>query len=858
MHTFVPSKLAPPALPRDLVSRPALRAALDAGAQRALTLVCAPPGFGKTLILAEWVKRSPNIPTAWVSLDEEDLDPRRLWSSVLAALRACPGLPQSSRLHRLLVSRTTVEIDFLDDLLQALAELQQPVRVVLDDVHHLRHGPVIDHLRMLVRDHGPQLHLVLASRMDPFLPLARMRLNDELSELRVDRLRFTLAESLALLDRDGLSLEHGQCVHLYEQTGGWVAGLRLAIRSLSDNADPSAFLDAFSGDERSVADYLAGEVLAEVPEYQRDVLRRTSIADPIPPGLAVELCEREDAADVLDALVHDLGLVTVSEAGGGEYRVQELLRSYLAADLRRHGDDLQAVLHRRAAQWWERRGRLVEAVRHVGRTGDPDFIADLVRKRTPELIAKGEHSVLLDMAATLGDQQDMDAWRSALSAQVHLLRGDCEAVAAEVRCSRQRGGGDVGSRLAMLLTALEQLAGVAGCPPRVDPLPEDPALAALVLAGRGTAWIMSGAFADGRADLTASLDEARRLELPLLEAQCLTILGAATWLCGDLQKAASLTAAASAALRGGGWHTTGWAAVARAVAGLAALDRAQPKSASDAADAGLRTPTADLHPVIRFALRVVRAGVLFDYGEKAAALLELQQARAEVGQATVPLVLAARAALLEHRTALRLGYARAAASAAGWLGGRAGAYSERLLMRAWLEAAAGSFRAAYDTVAPLREATAEPAWAGTVVEAWLVTSRIALEDGERPAARHALRAALDGAMQLDLVRPFALAAPGVRALLVDELVGGDERSRFAARALAAGRTEGRATSVVLTAREHDVLALLPSLLNLDEIADDLSVSINTVKSHVRSIYDKLGAGTRRRAVLAAHEQGILR
>ncbi|MGN6752248.1 MAG: response regulator transcription factor, partial [Intrasporangium sp.] len=184
--------------------------------------------------------------------------------------------------------------------------------------------------------------------------------------------------------------------------------------------------------------------------------------------------------------------------------------------------------------------------------------------------------------------------------------------------------------------------------------------------------------------------------------------------------------------------------------------------------------------------------------------------------------------------------------------------AERTLMRAWFESTAGFAQAADAALAPLRDPSADPAWYGTAVEAWLVTSRIALEDGDRPAARHALRCALDRAMPLDLVRPFGLAAAGVRALLVDELVGGDERSRFAARALRAGQTAGRSTSAVLTARERDVLSLLPSLLNLDEIADDLSVSINTVKSHVRSIYDKLGAGTRRTAVLAAHEQGILR
>jgi LuxR family maltose regulon positive regulatory protein len=857
MDVCVPSKLAPPALLRDLVSRPTLRAALDAGAQRALTLVCAPPGFGKTLLLADWVKRSPDIPTAWVSLDEEDVDPRRLWSGVLAALRACPSVPRSSRLHRLLVSRTTVELDFLDDLLQALAELPQPVRLVLDDVHHLRHGPVVEHLRILVRDHAPQLRLILASRMDPFLPLARMRLNDELSELRVDRMRFSVAESLALLERNGLGLERRQCVDLHERTGGWVAGLRLAMRSLSGSTDADSFLDAFSGDERSVADYLTGEVLAEISDQQREVLRRTSIADPIPPGLAVELCEREDAADVLDALVHELGLVTVSDVDHGEYRVQELLRSYLVADLRRRGDD-QAVLHRRAARWWDRQGRPAKALRHACRTGDREFIADLVRRRTPELVAKGEHDVLLDLMAVSDGDHEMEAWRAVLSAQAHLLSGDRAAVCGQVRRARESGGVEPGSGLALLLTAIEQLAGVAACPPRVVALPEDLALAALVLAGRGAGRVASGALVDGRADLTAALDAARRLDLPLLEAQCLTILSVACLICGDLPNAASLADAASAALCGGGWDTTGWAAAARAAGSLAALDRAEPEIALATADTGLRAATPHLDPVIRFALRTVRGGALFDCGESVAGLLELQQARDEVGQVPVPLLLAARAALLEHRIALRLGYARAAAGAAGWLGGFAGAHSEQLLMRAWAESAAGPLRSDRMLLARLLQEQWEQAvWSGGVVETWLVASRSALEDGDRPAARHALRSALDRAMPLDLVRPFGLAAAEVRALLVDELVGRDARSRLAARALAAGRTGGRLNGGVLTAREHEVLARLPTLLNLDEIADDLSVSINTVKSHIRSIYDKLGAGTRRTAVLAAHEQGIL-
>lgn len=864
MRDVALSTLSPPALPRDLVSRPALRAALDTGAARRLTLLSAPPGFGKSLLLADWVKRCGDVPAAWVSVEEEHDDPRLMWQAVLAALRGCPAVPASSRLRRLVVSRTTVERDFIDDVLRGLAALPRPLRLILDDVHHLSSGQVVDHLRMLVRDHGARVQLVLAGRLDPPLPLARLRLDDELCELRADRLRFSVGESAALVERSGLGLRLAprQIELLHERTGGWVAGLRLAARSMRDHPDPDTFLAAFSGDERAVADYLVGEVLAGIPEDQREVLRRTSVADPVPAALAVELCDREDAADVLDAVGRDVGLVTCAGPERADYRVQTLLRSYLVADLQRQDGDQVAALHRRAARWWDRRGRPAAALRHAGRTGDSALVTDLLRRRAAELVASGEHRVLQGALETMGDEPGVGAWQSALAAQLHLEQGDRAAVAADVRRARRDGADAAGSDLGVLLTATERLAGLDLTPPPAEPPPDDPALAALARAGHGVAAVATGSATDGMAELHAALDGAHRFGLPLLETQVLCVLGMAAWAAGELPEAASLAAAATAAVHDGGWEGTGWAACARAVTAGTALERARPQDGLDAAEAGLRAAPADLDPVIRFALRVARGGALFDTGETAEGLLELQQARADVGVAPIPPVLAAVAALLEHRGALRLGYSRAAAAAASWLAGRTAVPHEPRLMRAWTEAAAGAHRAAGVTVRPLLAASEPPAWPGTAVEAWLVASRSALEDGDRPAARQALRTALDRARRIDAIRPFTWAPPAVRALVVDELVGGDERSRFAARVLAASarRRPGsgaRAGGPVLTARERDVLARLPSLANLDEIAVDLSVSINTVKSHVRSIYDKLGAGTRRAAVLAAHEAGLL-
>ncbi len=342
------SKIAVPALPVEFVSRPALLTALDEGEDRALTLVCAPPGYGKSLLLADWVRRHP-AESAWVDLDEEDDDARRLWSSVLAALVACPAVPSTSPLHTLVVPRTTVGIDFLTDLLDALEALPTRVALVLDDAHHLRSAETLHGLRLLLRNRRSTIRLVLASRFDLALPVARLRLEDRLCELRTAQLRFSADETSALATRCGLRLTSGQTALLHARTDGWVAGIRLAALPLREHPSPDAFLAAFSGDERPVADYLAGEVFSRISAAEGEFLRRTSICDPLPTALAAELSGRADAADVLGALERTTGLVVASGPHRTEFRLQELMRSYLTADLHRYGPDLATQLHQRAA-----------------------------------------------------------------------------------------------------------------------------------------------------------------------------------------------------------------------------------------------------------------------------------------------------------------------------------------------------------------------------------------------------------------------------------------------------------------------------------------------------------------------------
>ena len=284
---------------------------------------------------------------------------------------------------------------------------------------------------------------------------------------------------------------------------------------------------------------------------------------------------------------------------------------------------------------------------------------------------------------------------------------------------------------------------------------------------------------------------------------------------GDHGRAASAASAAIAAAAAHGWRHSAWTATAHAVLSHASLAQGAPTRALAAAVDGLGVLPAGADPVLRFALRCGRGAALCDVGDRQAGLLELQDAHAERGGERLPAALAAWAALLEDRAALWLGLPTAAASAGSRLSTRENAAAERLLMRSWSEAASGCPGAARATVAPVLTGDLRPLLPSTTVEAWLVEAWGAMRMGDRPAGRSAVQEALALAEPMDLVRPFAVAGPGVRALLVDQLGGVRDPSAFTFRCLTSERRPREPLTTPLSAREQDVLAQLVSLSNLE-------------------------------------------
>jgi LuxR family maltose regulon positive regulatory protein len=684
-----------------------------------------------------------------------------------------------------------------------------------------------------------------------------MRLEGRVHELRAEDLRFDVGATAALLHAAGIDIAPEQVAVLHARTGGWAAGLRLAALALRGRDDPQAFIAQFSGSEGSVAGYLTDEVMAVLPDETGQFLRTCSVCAQLPAGLAVALTGRADAERMLDELTRMTALVELVEPR--TYRIQTLLRAYLVTELERH----LPALHRRAdaaaARWWLAADEPEHALRHAERTGDPGLVLDLLRESGVRLVATGRLSAVRRALDACGPAaRTTDPWSPLLAALVHDAENAHPAAAEALAHAGRLWPRDAGPVLDVLRASVERL--VTGRGP-LDPPPEPPASVPLELE---TLRRMSEAAVIVRSDQAhtedagdaarARLDEVARLArehgFPYFEVRALSMRAAFEAARGGYR---AMRAAASAAVAAAEVESESERPPDH-VAGPAALIAYGDLLAGDAAAALARTEEvlgggSALAPQTEAVLQVVHRAACADLGEHARS--RTGRRLAEFDDVDAPAPLLAALAVLEHAVVLAQGGPRPAAETAEWLGQRVGRVGELLLMDAWAHLQAGRPDAARTAVDPLVHGSLGALVPYTPVEVRLVRTEAALRQGDRATARLELAAALAGGAAFEVVRPFLLAGPMTRDLLATDPPGKD--ARFAGR-LAAALSQARVdVPAALSERELAVLTLLPSLLSAREIADELTVSVNTVKSHIRSIYAKLGVSARRDAIRRAHE-----
>jgi LuxR family maltose regulon positive regulatory protein len=381
------TKLHVPRRRRGLVARPRLLERLGRESEPKLTLVSAPAGFGKTTLLAEWLAAvsADGVATAWLSLDKSDNDPALFWTYLIGALETAAEGVGGRALPLLQSPQPPIEA-VLATLLNELSALSNDIVLVLDDYHLIDAGEVQDGMTFLLEHLPPQLHLVIASRADPTLPLARLRGRGELVEIRAADLRFTPDEAAAYLNGAmGLALTARDVAALEGRTEGWIAALQLAALSMQGRDDVAAFIAGFAGDDRYIVDYLAEEVLQRQPEQVRHFLLRTSILDRLSGPLCDAVTGQHGGKAMLESLERANLFVVPLDDSRRWYRYHHLFADVLHTHLLDEHPGQVAALHRRASQWYEQNGEPSQAIRHALAAGDGERAAGLVELAIPAL-----------------------------------------------------------------------------------------------------------------------------------------------------------------------------------------------------------------------------------------------------------------------------------------------------------------------------------------------------------------------------------------------------------------------------------------------------------------------------------------
>jgi LuxR family maltose regulon positive regulatory protein len=905
-QALLTTKLRAPRVRPNLVARPRLRDVLAAGEGSVLTLVSAPAGFGKTTLLGEWFSdhsEGGERSVAWLSLDETDNDPVRFLTYLVSALRTVEEGIGEGVLASLRSPQPPPIKAAVGALVNELAELPREITVVLDDYHLISSEPVHDATSFLLEHLSENAHLVVSGRMDPPLPLSKLRARNQMTEIRAADLRFTTEEATAFLgDVMGLALSAADVSALEEVTEGWVAALQLAAISMRHREDVSGFVEAFSGSNRHVLDFLAEEVLERQPRDVSGFLLTTSVLESMSAPLCDALTGRNDGQGMLERLERENLFVVPLDDERRWYRYHHLFADVLRSRLQREQPERIRELHRRAAAWYERNGWSSEAVRHALAAQEHDRAADLVEDVARKMWNRGEVMTLLGWLEALPEETKRRRPQLLLQYAAALLwvgrLDDVEPIAREI----------------------ERAVGVSGEGRDDDLRPSADETLRRVLLGGVAATRSWRAYLKG--DPHGAIALARRA-LTLLPEKDLELRTFAAFRLAEAYRTADDLEAASAAF-------AETAELGRAAGHdylvLSAMSR---QAKLQMARGRLRKADHLLRRALRFAVErggdslpatgEVHVGIgelLYEWDELETAARRLKEgirlagrmgqldtlvdgyvalSRAEMAQGNTESAL--ETAQEANSLAQRSGTGAAIVEAAAWnarlhmarsdmtaavveLDRMAGAPAVSVsivretaqIARARLTVARGEHDEALRLLEELRQSAEAAGRTGKLIEILTLQALALWERNKKEQAVGTLTRALALAEPEGYVRTFVDEGAAMGDLLSAALedrqrnpsgAAGRVPARYLAKLMAALAQDAAAPSVderlpePVRERELEVLALIAAGKSNAEIARELFVSVSTVKTHINNLYRKLDARNRTQAVARAREMGVL-
>jgi LuxR family maltose regulon positive regulatory protein len=893
-----------------VVSRHRLLKRLNEGLYRKLTLISAPAGFGKTTLVSEWVAFIEQ-PIAWLSLDEGDNDTARFLAYLVAALQTIAadiGKGVSSILQS---PQPPPSESILTDLLNEINTIPNHFVLVLDDYHVIDAQTVDQVLTFLLEHLPPQMHLVIATREDPQIPLARLRARSQLTELRATDLRFTSSEAAEFLNQAmGLDLSEEDIAALEDRTEGWIAGLQLAALSMQGNRDVAGFIKAFAGDHRYIVDYLAEEVLQSQPQSVRNFLLQTSILDRLSGPLCDAVTDQEESYARLEALERGNFFVVPLDDKRQWYRYHHLFADVLSAHLLAEQPDQVSTLHRRASEWYEQHGSETDAIRHALIAEDFERVADLIELSLPALRSNRQEAAVLDWLKEIPDE--LIQVRPVLSvayAWTLLAGGELEGVETRLRD---------GERWLNTTKDSSEIAFTSSAGMIVVNEKEFHRLPGAIALYRSILALAQGKVAD-TVKYARQVVELVPEDDHLVRGAATAILGLAYWTSGDLEAAHRTYAEGMVSIQSAG-HISDAIGCAIALADIR-IAQGRLREAMRTYEQGLQIATVQGAPVARGAadMYVGMSELLLERNDLHAATQLLLRSK-ELGEYM---------GLPQNRYRWRVAMARIQ-TAEGDLDGALDLLHEAerlyvsdffpnvrpiaaLVTRVWLEQgrlneaidwARELGLSAYDELSYLREfehitlarvllALSKSVGASrSMLEAMGLLERLlkAAEEGERtgsiieilmlqalasqaqdniPAALAQLERALNLAEPEGYMRIFVDEGPPMAVLLEKAAKhqkpawGAGNAPNYSRQLLAAFGKPEDSTPVKqgliepLSERELEVLRLLRTDLNGPEIARELVVSLNTMHTHTKNIYSKLGVNNRRAAVRRAEQLDLL-